>query len=126
MNFMLYVFTFIVLEVANGRYLLVEVNNDTGPGEITDVSKISGLFRNRNGCWTCIHRQCQRFDPTQLQRFVSECSTYREEDKFKGNGELVNCGLVVCKRAVHEIDETCVNGEPLGGGPTKGPCNDNP
>ena len=45
MHFMLYVLTFIALEVTNGRYLLVKVTDDTVPGHITDLSKISTSFR---------------------------------------------------------------------------------
>jgi len=124
-RFMLYVFAFIAIQVTNGRYLLVEVTNDIGPGEITDVSKISGLFRGkRNDCWDCINKQCG-VDLTQWEQFVKDCTTYKDKNKFKRNAQLLNCGILVCKKAVHEIDEICVDGGPQGGNAAKGPCNDN-
>ena len=114
---MLYVLTFIALEVTNGRYLLVEVTDDTVPGDITDGSKISTSFRDGNNCWNCIINQCKMSDRRKVKTFRTDCTQYiNKEDKY-----LVNCGLCNCARAVHEIDETCVDGGPAGP-PAKGVC----
>ena len=102
MHFMLYVFAFIAIQVTNGRYLLVEVTNDTGPGEITDVSKISGLFRGkRNDCWDCINKQCG-VDLTQWEQFVKDCTTYKDENKFKRRQKFEQIGKALVVKKLRE------------------------
>ena len=119
MHFMLYVLTFIALEVTNGRYLLVEVTDDTVPSDITDGSKISTSFRATESCWNCVIGECRWNDKKKVRQFRSECTKYKST-KYE-NKYLVNCGLLNCARAKHEIDETCVNGGPAGP-PEKGVC----
>ena len=116
---MLYVLTFIALEVTNGRYLLVEVTDDIVPGDITDGSKISTSFRADESCWDCVVDECMLHDAHKMEQFLSECTQYKST-KYE-NKYLVNCGLLNCARAKHEIDETCVDGGPAGP-PAKGVC----